>query len=249
MLKHRERTVFVHPEFRRAARRKFVAPGVVLAALLFLPLVHSQTDKPKSPAPTSLGLDGWGRPITAPAKDRKAAPAPRHDLSGTWEPSDATGTQILGAKAYPEDGKPEHRLPYTPSGLEALKRTKPGNGTRSVLPTETNDPVYSCDPQGFPRVDLHELRTTQIFQTPQNVTVLYQYNKIWRVIWTAGNSPKIPNRGGSDIRWASGWMITRWSSRLPEPMKELGLIEPAARIAPTCEWRSGSTAWTMIIWN
>ena len=184
--------------------KHFVAPVVVLAALLFLPLVHSQTDKPKSPAPTAPGLDGWGRPITAPAKDRKAAPASRHDISGIWEPR-VSGNQVLGANEVPEDGKPEHRLPYTPLGLEALKRTKPGNGIRSVLPTETNDPVYTCDPQGFPRSDLHELRTTQILQTPQSVVMLYQFGKIWRVIWTDGRElPKDP-----EPRWF-GYSVGKW---------------------------------------
>ena len=250
MLKHRERAVLVHPEFRRAARRNFVTSGVVLAVLIFSPLVRSQTDKPRSPAPTAPGLDGWGRPIIPLAKDRKAAPAPRHDISGIWEQPDQSGNQVLGAKAVPEDGKPEHRLPYTPLGLEALKRTKPGNGIRSVLPTESDDPVYTCDPQGFPRVDLHELSTTQILQTPQNVTVLYQFNRIWRVIWTDGRElPKIPNRGGSDILYESGLMITRWLSRPSERMKGPGSIEPAGRIAPICAWRSGSTAWITIAWN
>ena len=206
MLKHRERVVLVHPEFRRAARRNFFVPGVFLAALLILPLIHSQTDKPRSPAPTAPGHDGWGRPIVPLAKDHKADPAPSHDISGTWEQPDASGNQVLGAKAVPEDGKPEHRLPYTPLGLEALKRTKPGNGTRSALPTEANDPVYSCDPQGFPRADLHELRTTQILQTPQKVTILYQYNKIWRVIWTDGRElPKDP-----EPRWF-GYSVGKWA--------------------------------------
>jgi hypothetical protein len=184
--------------------KHFVASGVALAALTFMPFLHSQTEKPRSPAPTTLGLDGWGRPITTPPKDREVAPAPRHDISGIWEPA-ISGNQVLGANAAPEDGKPEHRLPYTPLGLETLNRTKPGNGIRSVLPTESNDPVYKCDPQGFPRADLHELRTTQVLQTPQNVTILYQFNRIWRVIWTDGRElPKDP-----EPRWF-GYSVGKW---------------------------------------
>ncbi len=56
-------------------------------------------------------------------------------------------------------------LPYTPLGQEALNLTKPANTVRSVLPGETNDPVLYCEPQGMPREDLYELRTTQILQT------------------------------------------------------------------------------------
>jgi hypothetical protein len=186
--------------------KHFVVPGIVLATLILSPPVRSQADKPRSPAPTEPGLDGWGRPMTAPAKDRNATAAPRHDISGTWDGTDTGGIQQLGAKAYPEDGKPEHQLPYTPEGLEALKRTKPSNGTRSVLPGETNDPVFAYgDPQGFPREDLYELRTTQILQTPQSVVLLYQFNKVWRVIWTDGRElPKDP-----EPRWY-GYSVGKW---------------------------------------
>jgi hypothetical protein len=213
MLKHRERAVLT-------ARLNFIAPGVVLAALIFPPLMCSQTRPPdppdrqaggqaappKSPAPTSPGLDGWGRPINAPAKDRKAGLAPPRDISGIWDPPGMSGNQVLGAAAAPEDGKPEHQLPFTPLGLEALKRTKPTNGTRMVPPADTNDPVFEYgDPQGFPREDLYELRTTQILQTPQSVVLLYQFGKIWRVVWTDGRElPKDP-----EPRWF-GYSVGKW---------------------------------------
>jgi hypothetical protein len=117
-----------------------------------------------------------------------------------------SGNQVLGAKAMPEDGKPEHQLPYTPLGLEKLKETKPSNGTRSVRPGDTNDPVFAYgDPQGFPREDLYELRTTQVLQTPQSVVLLYQFGKIWRVIWTDGRElPKDP-----EPRWF-GYSVGKW---------------------------------------
>jgi hypothetical protein len=190
----------------RKMLKHLVAPGIVLAALIFSPLVRSQTNKPKSSAPTEPGLDGWGRTITAPEKGRKAAPAPRHDISGIWDPPEMSGVQPLGAKALPEDGKPEHQLPYTAAGLEALKLTKPSNGTRSVLPRETNDPVFAYgDPQGFPREDLYELRSTQVLQTPQSVVILYQFGKVWRVIWTDGRElPKDP-----EPRWF-GYSVGKW---------------------------------------
>jgi hypothetical protein len=186
--------------------KQFVVPGVMLAALIFSPSIRSQTEKPKSSDPTAPAVDGWGRPITPPEKDRKAAPAPRHDISGIWDSYEMGGIQPLGAKAIPDDGKPEHQLPYTPSGLEALKQTKPSNGTRSVLPGETNDPVFSeGDPQGFPREDLYELRATQILQTPQSIVMLYQFGKVWRVIWTDGRElPREP-----EPRWY-GYSVGKW---------------------------------------
>ena len=105
----------------------------------------------------------------------------------------------------PEDGKPEHRPPYTPLGLEMLNRSKPSNGVRSVLPGETNDPVVTCDPQGMPREDLYELRTTQIIQMPVKTVILYQFAKVWRVVWTDGRElPKDP-----EPRWY-GYSVGKW---------------------------------------
>jgi len=132
------------------------------------------------------------RPQAGAVKDQKAAAAPRHDISGIWDPGN-NGIQPMGPQAMPDDGKPEHQLPFTPLGLEALNTHKPSNGVRSVLPADTNDPVVYCDPQGMPREDLYELRTTQILQTPLNVVILYQFGKTWRVVWTDGRElPKDP---------------------------------------------------------
>jgi hypothetical protein len=191
--------------------KRFIAPGIVLSALIFSPLMLSQEAPPQSGAGKGQealpALDGWGRPIAPFAKDRKAGPAPRRDISGTWEPANGflDGLGRLGANAVPEDGKPEHQLPYTPLGLEALSRAKPSIGLRSVLPAESNDPVAYCDPPGIPREDLFQLRTTQILQTPLSVVILYQFDKIWRVVWTDGREPpKDP-----EPRWY-GYSVGKW---------------------------------------
>jgi hypothetical protein len=201
--------------------KRLVAPGIVLAALILSPSMRSQTAPPRSPAPTAPGLDGWGRPITPPAKAAKPAPAPRHDISGIWDPPNLSGNQTQGAQAVPEDGKPAHQLPYTPMGLEALKGTKPSNGIRSVLPADTNDPVFALgDPQGFPREDLYELRTLQILQTPQSVVLLYQFGKVWRVIWTDGRElPKDP-----EPRWF-GYSVGKWVDDYTFVVETLGTDE------------------------
>ena len=76
-------------------------------------------------------VDGWtGQRIP---QNHPAGPAPRHDIFGIWDPGNG-GIQAMGAAAMPEDGKTEHKLPYTPAGLEALSLTKPSNGSRSVSP-------------------------------------------------------------------------------------------------------------------
>jgi hypothetical protein len=192
-------------------QKPLIALAVVLALLTFSTLVRLEAAPPQS-----VGIaqneqppahDGWGRTITASVKNQTSAPAPRHDISGTWEPANGflDGLGMLGAKAMPEDGKPEHELPYTPLGLEALKRNKPTIGPRNVLPGQTNDPVNFCDPQGFPRENLFQLRTTQILQTSEKILILYEFDRIWRVIWTDGRGlPKDP-----EPRWF-GYSVGKW---------------------------------------
>ena len=206
-----------------AMLKRLVALRLVLAVLIFAGLAHSQTVAPKSGAPPQSGTpkdqkaapaapapvdyDGWGRPILPQAKNPNPAPAPQHDISGSWDPANGPddGGQFLGAKTLPVDGKPGHEPPYTPLGLEAYSETKPSNGARMVPPTETNDPEIICDPQGFPREDLFQLRTTQILQTPVSVIILYEFDRVWRVIWTDGRElPKDP-----EPRWY-GYSVGKW---------------------------------------
>jgi hypothetical protein len=137
---------------------------------------------------------------SATAKDQKtaSAPAPRHDISGTWEPANGVGDgiQATGVKAMPADGKPEHELPYTPLGLAALKSHKPLEGVDAVLPGFYNDPRDKCEPIGFPRTDFYNLRQTQIMQNEYKVAMLYEYAETWRVIWTDGRElPKVVDGG------------------------------------------------------
>ena len=188
--------------------KRLAAPRLLLAALLFSPFALAQTAPPQSAAPQPpVDYDGWGKPIPSQATNQKPAPAPRHDISGTWDPANGPddGGQFLGAKTLPVDGKTGHEPPYTPLGLEAYLRTKPSNGARMVPPGETNDPELLCDPQGFPREDLFQLRTTQIVQAPDKIYMLYEFDRVWRVIWTDGRElPKDP-----EPRWY-GYSTGKW---------------------------------------
>jgi hypothetical protein len=138
----------------------------------------------------------------------KPGPAPRRDISGIWEPAAGAGAGInaTGAQQMPSDGKPEHELPFTPAGREAFLANKPTFGVTMVPSAQTNDPVASCDPQGFPRIVLHNYRTTRIIQTPENVVLLYLFNKKWRTIWTDGRElPKTID----EPRWW-GYSVGKW---------------------------------------
>lgn len=185
-----------------------IASSLIVAVLTFPALVHAQGNAPQ-----------WGGVAHPAPANHKAAPAPRHDISGTWDPGD-NGIQQLGARNMPEDGRPEHRLPYTPAGQQALSQNKPSNSIRAVLPAETNDPVVTCDPQGMPREDLYELRTTQIVQSPLKTLLLYEFGKVWRVIWTDGRElPKDP-----EPRWY-GYSVGKWVDDYTLVAQTIGLDE------------------------
>jgi hypothetical protein len=127
-------------------------------------------------------------PGPAAGQTADATASPRHDIAGTWEPANGPGDGIgqMGTKAMPNDGKPEHQLPYTPHGLATYKSHKALEGIDAVLPGNENDPKNACEPIGFPRTDHYNMRQTQILQNDLKVVVLYQYAQTWRVIWTDG---------------------------------------------------------------
>ena len=141
---------------------------------------------------------------------RPAAPAPRRDLTGIW---DAGGAGI-GARGYMTP-------PLTPWG-EALGKThKSGDGARMVPVEEINDPLSTMgDPEGFPRNLLFELRPFQIVQTPNQVLMLYMFEKRWRVIWTDGRQlPRDP-----DPRWY-GYSVGRWEDDYTFVAQSVGMDE------------------------
>ena len=175
-------------------RKLLLVPKLLLGLLILGRLASAQT------APSQ-----WGAGTSSPVQnENKSGPPPKHDISGIWDPGD-NGIQQLGSKAMPEDGNPQHQPPLTPEGREALNQNKPSNGLRAVLPADTNDPVVTCDPQGMPREDLYEIRTTQILQTPEKIFLLYTFGKVWRVIWTDGREmPKDP-----EPRWY-GYSVGKW---------------------------------------
>jgi hypothetical protein len=168
---------------------------VVVAIFLSSVPMRSQNaqrdaSKEQKAAPSSAPklLDGWGRPVTGLPKGQKPAPAPRHDISGTWEPARGPGDGIMswGPRDMPYDGAPEHDPPYTPLGLQTLKSHKPLEGFLRVVTGLSNDPRNRCDPLGFPRADFYQIRHTQIMQDDLRVVVLYEFEKRWRNIWTDG---------------------------------------------------------------
>lgn len=129
------------------------------------------------------------------AENKPSAPAPKHDLNGAW-----TGPV----------GFVGHFAPYTPLGAERAKLNKPEPVYHLA---NTNDPLMTCDPLGFPRNIINETRGMRFAQLPDRMIVLYQYQKLWREIWTDGRAlPKsIDTNDGAPSRWY-GYSAGHWES-------------------------------------
>jgi hypothetical protein len=214
---------------------RFVIPAIVLAASLSSLPARAQNG-PRTPFPAAgqgalpegqneeKHVDGWYKEVPPPPKDQQAAPAPRRDLSGIWEPAAGwrDGVQFLGAREYPSDGKPQHQLPFTPLGEKMWKSHKPGFGTTEVPVALNNDPFDMCDPIGFPRIELFNLRAIQIVQNPKQVLIFYQNDRTFRSIWTDGRG--FPSEDISEPRWY-GYSIGKWEDDNTFVVETTGLDE------------------------
>jgi len=204
--------------------RRLVLSAIALIAELtsFSAILPAQT-APANPA-GEANQEKWNNvPLRKSAyAGKKSAPAPRRDLSGIWDAATSAGVGLedQGAPAMPEDGKPEHQIPFTPLGLEKFKLTKPSNGPRQAALGQINDPLYTCDPMGFPRIDLFELRTIELVQTANQVIMLNEYYGQWRIIWTDGRElPKDP-----DPRW-NGYSVGKWVDDYTFVVQTVGMKE------------------------
>src|SRR5437879_4784693 len=182
----------IPPAKRFAMLNRFSVTAISLASILMLPsLALAQGERPQQ------GAAARAQKETA-ADQKSGGAAPRHDVSGTWAPANgpSDGIQANGVKAMPNDGKPEHQLPYTPYGLQLYKSHHALEGADAVLPRQFNDPRDKCEPLGFPRMNFYNLRETQILQNDYKIAMLYEYGTAWRVIWTDGRPlPKLVEGG------------------------------------------------------
>jgi hypothetical protein len=136
---------------------------------------------------------------------RKSAPAPKHDLTGFWDGTAEGGIQPKGSLNFPDRGQQD--VPYSAAGKTAQTLNKPGETEQPIATGEVNDPVDSCEPQGFPRADLHQLRVIEIAQAPNQVILAYQFYNNWRVIWT--DDRELPDANVAIPRW-NGYSVGKW---------------------------------------
>jgi len=118
----------------------------------------------------------------------------------------------------------------TATGQVFFDATKPMYGPRSVPVAESNDPVNTCDPQGFPRILFlrSPLSGMELIQTPNRVLQVFSYQRVLRDIWTDGRS--LPGDVGGenpqspDPHWY-GYSVGRWSSDGEFVVETVGAVE------------------------
>ena len=117
--------------------------------------------------------------------------------------------------------------------LRSLQRDKsyslPVDPIGKYSPAGTNDPNFrTCDPFGFPRAALDEIRHVQFGNMPNRIVVMYQFQQVWREIWTDGRElPK--NVGGTeksapDPRYY-GYSVGHWENDNTLVVETTGLDE------------------------
>ena len=82
--------------------------------------------------------------------------------------------------------RPKDHPPLTPAGVAAMKGRVPDDDTR--LPNESNDPMYRCNPQGFPRLMWEENEPLEIIMTPNRILRLFQWERRPLEIWMDGRA-------------------------------------------------------------
>ena len=122
-------------------------------------------------------------------------PAPKRDFSGAWAgPLNASATEEVP--------------PLTPLGEKMFSLHK---SERKYGTANSNDPLNTCDPLGFPRDVVFETRGLGFATMPGKIVLLHQYQKIWREVWMDGRPlPKnIDAKDGPPSTWY-GYSVGHW---------------------------------------
>ena len=137
-----------------------------------------------------------------------------HDISGIWRMLAPGQTRAraatVGAGAFhPTLGN--DRPPLTAWGQMKWSQTRPsGRNTKLAyvyLPDQKdwNDPLFLCDPAGYPRVGGGN-SLYRFVQLPNQVVEFFERDHVWRDMWTDGR--KLPGNNAKP-RWY-GYSVAHW---------------------------------------
>ena len=145
-------------------------------------------------------------------------PAPVHDLSGTWAgPLSGSGVPGLPVPDMPS---------FTPDGEMRFSLNRP---IGKYSPAGTNDANFrTCDPFGFPRAAVDEIRGIQFGTMPNRIVVMYEFQQDWREIWMDGR--ELPRNVGGTAKDAPdpryyGYSVGHWENDNTLVVETTGLDE------------------------
>ena len=176
--------------------------AAVLSIAILAPASRAQTAQAHEGGQGELQGGGPRRNVPPPP----GPPHDPHDLNGIWLRYGAGFGG--GAAGRPKDGSEwiTADLPLTPAGLAKLNGNHSGKGPRMVLPEEGNDPLSGANVPGLLRT---LIRTGdwpfQFIQTQNKVVQLFEWDRIWREIWTDGR--KMPEDPGPRFY---GYSVAKW---------------------------------------
>ncbi|MBI4888433.1 MAG: hypothetical protein HY824_15160 [Acidobacteria bacterium] len=113
--------------------------------------------------------------VPPPAALAQAQTAPRR-----FNPRDLTGYWLRDTVRVRE------HPPLTAAGEAAMKGRIPDAKAR--VPSESTDPMYKCNPQGFPRLVWEENEPIEFIMLPDRVLQLFQWERTLRELWLDGRA-------------------------------------------------------------
>jgi hypothetical protein len=169
--------------------------ALAAAMVLFSAALAAQTGPASATQPASA---------KAPAANTKSFDP--HDLNGIWVLTPRRQMAIT-----------ENRPPLTPWGQAKLSQvrsswTNPALGIKAAPESEWNDPLYKCDPAGYPRT-MQQIfgEIMRFIQTPTELLEFFEWDHTWRDIWTDGrklNEDPEPRYYGYSVgRWEGDTFI------------------------------------------
>jgi hypothetical protein len=143
----------------------------------------------------SAGMLTWITFFAASVAHAQQAPA------ATFNPRDLSGVWLFSGLRTLSNNPPV----LTPEGKAKFDANKPSYGPRAIPPALGNDPMGKCDPIGLVRSILYP-RNREIFQVRDRVLMIFEWNRVYREIWTDGRAlPTDP----AEWKWY-GYSVGRW---------------------------------------